>query len=177
MQAAAIGISLFLSTSVAAGQALSPGTWAPQSGDWLYVDVSHNAGYLIHPNKSYLPFPVVTGQRRVVRYLGLTYNASTPTQTWTAETEESKGDHITFGPTGKFFRLFDKGGDSTSYGIHGHAYADEMLSRDDRYRSMGCIIVSERMLAVLERTFSLNRASLAVLTGDGPPKGVETPVQ
>ena len=127
----------------------------------------------MHENASYTSFPVVTGQRKRVHYLGLTYDASTPETEWHADSEEIKGDHITFGSTGRFFRLSDSDG-PTSYGIHGHAYADAMLAKDDRYRSMGCIIVSERMLDVIEKTFNQNHGSLEVLTTDGKPQGIQT---
>ncbi len=171
MKILSVGLSIFLSASFASSHQLPIGTWVPQSGDTFVVDTKENIGYLVHENASYLAFPVVTGQRKTVHYLGLTYDAATPDTQWRAESEEYKGDHITFGPTGRFFRLSDDT-EATSYGIHGHAYADAMLAKPDRYRSMGCIIVNERMLDIIEKTFNINNGLLDVLTTDGKPQNI-----
>ena len=140
------------------GKALSQGSiplyaWMPWAGDRLWIDTSANMGYLVHSDGSSTAFPVATGQRRLVRYIGLTYFAATPEKSWTVELVDIKGDRVTFGSTGRFLRLFEQDGDRTHYGIHGHRDAAAMLEGDMRYRSMGCIIVSEDVLNILERTF------------------------
>ncbi len=138
--------------------------WRITKGDTFVVDTKENLGYLVHENGGYTQFLIATGQRRTVRYIGKTYNAATPSHAWVAMTKETKGDHITFGKEGTFFRLFIDGTESTSYGIHTHASIDKMLSEDDRFRSMGCILVSKAMLDVIEATYEMNGQTLSVQT-------------
>lgn len=140
--------------------------WVPQAGDRLVVDTQANEAYLIHDDGNYTEFPVLTGQRRTVHYLGLTYNAATPEARWTVEDAVIKGDHITFGPTGLFLRLY-RDGESTAYGIHGEAYFQQMEDSNDHYRSMGCILVSEDMLKVIKQTYDTNGNTLEVATTYG----------
>jgi len=109
--------------------------WQAQKGDSFLVDTTKNIGYLVHPKGGYTSFPVATGQKRVVRYIGRTYNATTPNRHWISVSQETKGDRITFGKDGTFFRLsYD--GEGTSYGIHSHAYVEKMLSRKSTYVSV-----------------------------------------
>ena len=141
--------------------------WNAQLGDAFVVDSKENMGYLVHPDGGYTSFPVNTGQRRVVRYIGRVYNATTPTGHWFALSHEIKGDRITFGKSGRFVRLFKNDEDGVSYtpyGIHSHAYAEKMLLSDDRFRSMGCIIVSESVLDTIIATFDLNEKKMNVVT-------------
>lgn len=143
--------------------------WQVQKGDSFLVDTTKNIGYLVHLKGGYTSFPVATGQKRVVRYIGRTYNAATPNRHWVSVSQETKGDRITFGKDGTFFRLsYDDEG--TSYGIHSHAYVEKMLSDELRYKSMGCIIVSDEVLAIIGETFALNKGSLVVATVDGFPE-------
>ena len=148
--------------------------WQAQTGDALIVDTKENTGYLIHANGGYLAFPVVTGQRNVVRYIGRVYNGATPARSWAALTKETKGDHTTFGKDGTFFRLFLGDGEETAYGIHTHAYADTMLAKDYRFRSMGCIIVSKEILGIISLTFELSGQRMPVLTTFGVPQASVT---
>jgi hypothetical protein len=136
-----------------AQERLSLGEWMPWAGDRLMVDTKTNSGYLVHTDGSYIEFPVATGQRRTVHYIGLTYFAATPERTWSAETLENKGKSVTFGPTGRFIRLFHKD-ERTSYGIHGHRDIAQMLESDKRYYSMGCILVGEEILNIIETTYN-----------------------
>lgn len=126
------------------------------------VDTQANMGYLIHPNGQYAQFPVATGQRRIVRYIGMTYNAATPTMKWVVESSEIKGDRITFGPTGRFLRLYDEG-EKTAYGIHEYAYEQRMFE-GDRFGSMGCIVTKSFIMDLLERTFAVNEGKIKVET-------------
>lgn len=137
--------------------------WTPKTGDTFVVDTENNIGYLVHANAGFTSFPVVTGQLRTVRYIGRTYFAATPSRTWTIyDNKEIKGDKTTFGPGGAFFRMFYDD-ERTSYGIHHHRSADIMLAEDDRYKSMGCVIVSTDVLDMIERTLQEND-ELTVIT-------------
>lgn len=147
-------------------QAISIADWQPQMGDHILVDTRENEGYLVHPNGGYLPFPVVTGKRKIVRYIGRTYDATTPARTWTMTSREIKWDRITFGPSGRFLRLSSQG-EKTPYGFHEYAHEDEMFALAPRYGSMGCIIVRSTILDVIEKTFNLNEGALQVSTQYG----------
>lgn len=140
--------------------------WQTMAGDFLIVDTKENVGYLVHRDGGFTQFPVATGQRRVVRYIGRIYNARTPNTSWAVLDKEVKGDRTTFGKEGLFLRLFDEDGE-TAYGIHSHRSIDAMLAGQDRYRSMGCILVSQTVLDNIEATFEGNGRRLDVLTVDG----------
>ena len=154
-------ISAFASVAPALDQ------WIPQAHDRMLVDVQENVGYLIHADGSYVSFPVATGQKKVVSYIGRTYFAATPEKQWTIKSIDIKGDRTTFGTTGRFLRLYGEDGKMTPYGIHGYAY-QSILEGASRYRSMGCIIVSEKVLSILERTFASNEGAIRVLTTAKP---------
>ncbi len=144
--------------------------WQAKQGDTLLVDTEANIGYLLHEDGRFASFPVATGQKRVVRYIGRTYNAATPASDWQAMSQEIKGDRITFGKLGRFLRLYKNEGtesERTPYGIHSHASIEKMLASMDRYRSMGCILVSEDVLDVILETFTLNEENLSVRTIHG----------
>lgn len=140
--------------------------WQPLAGDRLIVDTTENAGYLMRSDSSaYTSFPVITGQRRIVHYIGRTYDATTPNQRWIVKTRHIKGDRITYGPTGRFFRMYEDGGEEyTSYGIHEHRSEERMFSEKERYQSMGCIIVKTAVLDIIEATYELSGQSLEVVT-------------
>lgn len=145
--------------------------WTPRAGDHMVVDTESNMGYLLRSDhSSYTEFMVITGQKRVVRYLGMMYNAATPNWHWVVKSRHIKGDHVTFGPTGRFLRLYRNGEDHTYYGIHEHRSEARMFSEADRYQSMGCVIVQRDVLDVIEKTYELNGETLNVVTqaGIGP---------
>lgn len=147
--------------------------WQPEESDTLIIDTASNVGYLVHNDGAFTEFPVATGQKRIVRYIGRTYNARTPPRKWAILSEEIKGDRTTFGKRGIFLRLHDViTGEETPYGIHSHRSAKSMLSEEDRYRSMGCIIVSDDLLDVLRDTYAMNGNALMVLTTDGLPSDI-----
>lgn len=142
--------------------------WQPETGDVFIADTDKNIGYLVHPDGIQTSFPIVTGQRSVVRYIGRVYNARTPARAWTVLSTDIKGDRTTFGKDGTFLRLtHNKAEEETPYGIHSHRSAEKMLADDYRYRSMGCIIVSYDILAIIESTFELSGHRLPVLTVNG----------
>jgi hypothetical protein len=141
--------------------------WEPKWGDSFVIDTQNNEGYLIHTNGSFTQFPVITGQRRFVSYIGRYYNAATPTWNWTALSNEIKGDRVTFGPTGRFLRLYKDGETRTAYGIHEHRDEAIMFERDIRFQSMGCVIVRSSILDIIEDTYELNGDRLDVVTMEG----------
>ncbi|MDD5055531.1 MAG: hypothetical protein PHZ00_04660 [Candidatus Peribacteraceae bacterium] len=147
--------------------------WQPEAGDVFIADTDENIGYLVHPDGIQTSFPIVTGQRSVVRYIGRVYNARTPARAWTVLSKDIKGDRTTFGKDGTFLRLTRNSTDEdTPYGIHSHRSAVKMLADDYRYRSMGCIIVSYDVLAIIESTFALSGNRLPVLTVNGMDKDI-----
>jgi hypothetical protein len=157
--------------SLALGAAPSTGTvplglWVPERGDEMIVDTAENVGYLVHANGDYTSFEVATGQKRVVRYIGRTYDARTPNHAWVAKSLEKKGDHVTYGISGRFLRLYEDD-ERTAYGIHPYKFEDKMMSENDRFGSMGCIIVREAIMDIVERTFELNGDALPVTTVHG----------
>lgn len=149
--------------------------WEPQKGDRVVVDTKNNQGYLIHEGGEYLKFPVVTGQRRWVYYIGRSYNASTPNWNWVAKSLHIKGDKVTFGPTGRFLRLYKDGETNTAYGFHEYRTDEEMFTdtngnlapASERYRSMGCVIVKTAMMDLIVKTWENNGELLTVETRYG----------
>ncbi len=141
--------------------------WLTQKGDYFAADVKNNRGYFIHPNGTSYEFPIITGQRRYVYYIGRYYFAGTPVRSWEIDLDvEIKDDKVTFGSTGRFFRLFDHG-KSSSYGIHGHRNFQAMLDSGDLYRSMGCIIVPEPILDIFQKVYDHNGGMIRVETFEG----------
>lgn len=158
-----VGLAFAVSVGTSAGP-VETATWVPQPGDSVMVDTQQNVGYLIREDGTHTTFPVLTGQRRVVRYIGRTYNAATPNKAWTAKSIDVKGRSMTFGETGTFVRLYDEDGEQTPYGIHSHLTFQKMLDEGDRFRSMGCVLVSEDVLKLIVQTFELNGGTLNVTT-------------
>lgn len=141
-------------------------SWIAMKGDRFIVDTKENMGYIAHDNGSYLAFKVATGQKRVVNYLGMRYNAATPNRNWTVLSTHIQPDRTTFGPSGLFLRLYDDG-ERTSYGIHSHKSIAKMLSENIRYDSMGCVLVTDDILAFLTQAYYLNGNTLDVVTVNG----------
>ncbi len=137
--------------------------WQPTAGDVFVVDVPKNTGYLVHENGETLPFPVATGRKETVRYIGRSYRAETPIRTWTAEQMQIKGDRRTFGVSGRFIRLF-RNGENSPYGIHSYYKVSEWMQEDNRYFSMGCIVVTEDIMDIMEKTFTVNEEKMIVIT-------------
>lgn len=160
-----VGLAFAVSTAASAGPN-APEQWVPAAGDRVMVDTLENVGYLVREDGAYTTFPVLTGQKRVVHYIGRTYNAATPNKEWTAQSVDVKGRSMTFGETGTFVRLYDDG-EKTPYGIHSHLTFQKMLDEGNRYRSMGCVLVSEDVLKLIVKTFELNGGGLAVTTAQG----------
>jgi hypothetical protein len=144
---------------------ITPETWIPQPGDRLLVETDINMGHLIKEDGTRLTFAVATGQRRYVAYLGMYYYAATPKQEWVAKESSTQPDRFTFGEEGLFIRMFVDG-KRTRYGIHTIANADDIFAREsqERYASMGCTLVTQEILDIIEETFKVNGGELHVLT-------------
>ena len=138
--------------------------WHAEAGDRFVVDTEKNEGYLVHADGRYAAIPVVTGRRKFICYIGRCYNGATPTGTWKVKSRDIKGDHITFGSSGRFLRLYKDGEESTAYGIHEYGYEEKMFSGDDRFKSMGCIIVKKAVMDILDATYTLNGEDIDVIT-------------
>lgn len=138
--------------------------WVPAKGDRFIVDTRENVGYIVHEGGSFTHMRVGSGKNEVVRYIGRTYMASTPASRWTVKSKHIQGDKITFGPSGRFLRLYKNGKDHTAYGIHATANIDELLAEDDRYKSYGCVLVDDEVMDILYKTYDLNGGSLEVVT-------------
>lgn len=130
--------------------------WEPERGDRFLVDTERNMGYLIHRDGSYAVTYLATGQNRWVHYLGRSYVATTPQAEWVVRDMNIQSDRRTFGPRGIFLRLFRNGSEYTRYGIHSNASIQWMLLQPQRYFSMGCILVSDPVLDLLNETFELD---------------------
>ena len=141
--------------------------WTPESSDVFVVDVSQNTGYLVHANGSYVRFPVATGRKSYVSYIGRYYKAETPIRTWTAEQKQIKGDRRTFGISGRFIRLF-RDGENSPYGIHSYFKVADWMQEEQRYFSMGCIVVTEEIMDIVERTFDATGQKMTVITTNTP---------
>jgi|TARA_Y100000310_G_C20486486_1_gene717114 hypothetical protein len=147
--------------------AISTEKWVVEEGDKILVDTKNNEGYIFHKDGQYLNFPLVTGQRRWVSYIGRYYNASTPNWSWAIKTMHIKGDRLTFGPSGRFLRLYKDGSEHTAYGFHEYGQEDEIFEGlDTRFRSMGCIIVRIPIMDILVNTFEKNE-SIEVISQHG----------
>lgn len=141
--------------SVAHAQALvPPERWVPLRGDQVVVNRGENWGYFVHRNGFVLHFPLATGRQRIVHYLGRTYDATTPLGYWEAQKHEKKGDRITFGKTGEFWRLF-RDGKPTPYGIHDVEASERwmQLPDDERFKTYGCVAMGTESIDLFRDTF------------------------
>jgi hypothetical protein len=141
--------------------------WEAAKGDRFIVDTRENIGYIVHEDGSFTHMRVGSGKNEWVRYIGRTYLASTPSSRWTVKSKHIQGDKITFGPSGRFLRLYKNGKDYTAYGIHATANIDDLLAVDDRYKSFGCVLVDDDVMDILYKTYELNDKSLEVVTIHG----------
>lgn len=149
-----------------AGEYVTFAEWQPQPGASFLADTQNNIGYLINPDGVYTRILIGSGQRRMVSYIGRYYNATTPVARWVVQSTTQQPMGATFGD-GRFFRLYRNGEQRTAYGIHGTSNIDWMLQQDQRYFSMGCLLVHPTVLDVMGRMFELNQGSFVVTTRYG----------
>lgn len=133
-------------------------------GDYMTVNLEEGIGYLVNDfSLKYARFELLSGVRKYVYYIGRHYYAATPEQTWEVKSKDIKRDRVTFAKSGEFLRLY-KEGDPTPYGIHGHKYFQNMLDKGNKFRSMGCIIVADDILDIIEKSYVANDKDLTVVT-------------
>ncbi len=133
-------------------------------GDQFIADLENGMGYLVNEERQYFTtFQLLSGQKRNVCYIGRCYFAATPEQTWVVKEENIQGDRVTFSESGEFFRMFED--DSrTSYGIHGYKYFQDNIDKGKKFVSMGCLLVADDVLDVIEASFVANGEELTVIT-------------
>ena len=161
------GLSIAVGNSAAAIHPIPFREWVPAQHDRLIADTKSNTGYIAHEDGSYTTFPIGSGMQKVVNYGSKTYDASTPSRNWIVKSTTIQTDKIDFGKSGMFLRLYSNGTDRTSYGIHATENIDWLLKQDDRYKSFGCVLVSNEVLEALLQTYTLNKGELEVATVDG----------
>ena len=143
---------------------IDPEYFEPSKGDFFMADLENSVGYLIDEHsQKYITFPILSGRRQFASYIGRYYFAETPDQTWTGKERNILGDRVTFAKSGRFIRLYD-GEKRTSYGIHGHLYFSTMIARENKYVSYGCVLVSDKIMDLVEKSFYANGGSLKVVT-------------
>ena len=140
-------------------------TFQIKSGVIAIFDTAANTGYLVNEDASYLPFLIASGQKRYVNAFG-GYYAETPSTEWVGMEFNMQPKGGDFGK-GRFIRLSDFGTRRTRYGIHSAAYVNKWLQESSRYKSLGCIIVSEEILDIVEQAFIVNNRKLEVITTKG----------
>lgn len=172
-----------MAPGTASAAAVTDTRWQPKAGDEVLVDTATSIVYLLHQDGTYLALDALTGQHRNVAYDGIYYNARTPERVWEIRGFERKGRSVTFG-NGRFGRLWwpgkidlRRGDEGTAYGFHSHLSFARML--DDKknktawdpegtgFRSMGCILLSEEDLTLIENLVSANNGVLRVETRYG----------
>ncbi len=146
--------------------------WTPEIHDTFIADTESNMGYIVHENGDYTMFRIGSGQQKKVHYMGITYDASTPVEHWAVKSTKIQTDRITFGESGFFMRLW-RDNEETAYGIHATENIKDILASNDRYKSMGCILVSNDILDILKKTYELNGKNLDVVTVEGIWSGMK----
>jgi hypothetical protein len=133
-----------------------PSDYQASSGDYFLVDIENALGYLVNEtSRFYTVFPIMTGAKRT----------PTPVKDWVVLEENIKSDRITFDESGEFFRMFlNDGATRTGYGIHGYAYFDFEIANGRKFLSLGCVLVSDANLDLIEESFIANGNRLNVMT-------------
>ncbi len=137
--------------------------WTPEIHDRFVADTKSNIGYIVHEKGGFTMFRIGSGQRKIVNYMSRTYDAATPSKKWTVLSTTIQTDQDSFGKEGHFLRLYDNK-EYTAYGIHTTDNIQKILSADDRYKSFGCVLVSEQVLSILMKTYTLNNNTLDIVT-------------
>jgi hypothetical protein len=129
--------------------------FTPSFGDYFMVDVTNGFGYLINDSKkSYTVFPVMTGAKRT----------PTPYKEWVVLQKSIQSNRVVFSKSGEFFRMYENGTKRTSYGIHGYAYFKDEIGKGRKFLSLGCIMVADDVLDIIEESYIANGNSLKVST-------------
>jgi len=131
-------------------------------GDYFMVDIDAGFGYIMNDDLGrFTAFPVMTGAR----------GTPTPEEHWVILSKHVKGNHFTFGRTGEFLRMYRvKDGEKpkrTAYGIHNYALFDEKVADDTKFLSLGCVLVSEDVLNIVEESWLVNGRAMDIYTKHG----------
>ena len=148
----------------AQAKAVSIDAFTPQKGMKVYADTKDNFIYLENPNGTYARDYSGSGKNETVYYMKKKYLATTPVGYWAAKSTTIQTDRRTFGKTGMFLRLYWDGETRTSYGIHSVSNIEELLGKDDRFASMGCLLVYDDTLNIIKKAYDLNGGTLEVFT-------------
>ncbi len=148
----------FVTFSVAhagAWEIYSYNDFEPSEGDRFLVDINNALGYLInYENKSYTVFPIMTGAGRT----------PTPEKEWVILEENIQPNRIIFAESGEFFRMYANGETRTGYGVHGYAYFAEEMVKGTKFLSLGCVLVADNVLDLIEESFIANGNTLQMRT-------------
>jgi len=128
----------------------------PSYGDYFMVDIENGIGYLANDfTRRMTVFPVMTGAKRT----------PTPEKEWLVLEKNIQSDRITFSKSGEFFRMYlDEGEKRTSYGIHGYAYFAKEIKNGRKFLSLGCVLVSDDVLDVIEESFLADNEKMRIST-------------
>jgi hypothetical protein len=129
--------------------------YTPSFGDYFMVDVANGLGYLMNDStKFYTSFPLMTGAS----------GTPTPYKEWVVLEKNIQSNRVIFAESGEFFRMFENGTRRTSYGIHGYGYFEEEIANGRKFLSLGCILVADDVLDLIERSYIENGNMLNVST-------------
>lgn len=169
------GLSTINSAPLTTAQVIPLEKWVPAMEDRFIADTEANQGYIVHTDGSYTTFRIGSGRKETIHYLKRTYKGDTPEEMWTVQSTTIQTDRNTFGKDGLFLRLYSEG-KKTHYGIHATSNINEILAGDDRFKSLGCILVSYDVLEILTQTYLLNGKKLEVATVQGLPQTINKSV-
>ncbi|MBD3330514.1 hypothetical protein GF354_03205 [Candidatus Peregrinibacteria bacterium] len=117
-------------------------------GDEFIVDIENGEGYLInYYTKTFTKFPLMTG----------TTYAPTPVSEWIVKEKNIQGNRVVFSDSGEFFRMYKNGITRTGYGIHGYKYFKREIENGRKFLSLGCVLVADDVLDVIEESFYANK--------------------
>ncbi len=133
--------------------------YQPSEGDYFLVDIEDAVGYLANDERRvYTSFPIMTGALRT----------PTPEKDWVVKEKNIQRNRVVFAESGEFFRMFLDGGETfTHYGIHGYGFFEEEIARGTKYLSLGCVLVADDVLDMIEESYMENGESLRVSTREG----------
>ncbi len=127
----------------------------PSVGDYFLVDIENALGYLLNESTQYYTvFPIMTGSKRT----------PTPEREWVVLQKNIQPNRVVFSKSGEFFRMFTNGTTRTSYGIHGYGYFDMEIERGTKFLSLGCVLVADDVLDMIENSYLANGESLRMDT-------------
>lgn len=130
--------------------------YIPAKGDYFLVDIEKAVGYLLNDiGQTYTSFPIMTGSKRT----------PTPEKDWVVLQKNIQPNRVVFAESGEFFRMFlDEGKTFTHYGIHGYGFFEEEIEKGTKFLSLGCVLVADDVLDLIEESYLANGESLNIST-------------